>query len=121
MAETPFGKVEGTGGMLQVLREPPAPVMKWSDFEIHKYITIVITALNNKVSNETFKPQSLTHTHTDFAHVTLFEQGLRLLILERIMVSRRLKPSSEMAQWLAVVKKFDPIRDELRKANINLI
>jgi hypothetical protein len=78
-----------------------------------------MSALQNKVADRNAPPtQSKTRTNADLAHITLVEQGLRLLVIERIMKARKQPFPPQMSDWLRTVRMSAPIIAVLRGAGL---
>ena len=76
---TPFGV--GIPGALDALKAPVPSVGVLNNTELERYLRIVLDAFQRKIADRNMQPTiSKTRTNADLAHITLVEQGLRLLV-----------------------------------------
>ena len=94
---SPFGT--GIPGALDALKKAVPDVTIVNDAEIASYLRVVVGALQNKIADRTTPTKSTARTNADLAHITLVEQGLRLLVLERIMKARNQPIPPQMFGW----------------------
>jgi hypothetical protein len=115
---SPFGT--GILGALHALKGPVPPTNIVNDAELERYLRIVLDALQNKIADRSAPlTQSKTRINADLAHITLVEQGLRLLVIERIMKARNQPPPARMSDWLRTVRMSAPVIAALRGAGLH--
>lgn len=117
MSPSPFGT--GISGALAALKKPTPSVAKLPNGDLDQYLRIVLDALHSKIADRSMgSPMSKVRSSTDIAHFTLVEQGLRLLVLERIMQARNVNMPARMVDWLVTLKMSTHVADALRGAGL---
>jgi len=113
---TPFG--EGVDGAIDALINPLLTEDALPHHILKEHLRIVVQALDLKIADRNFLINSPTVSHTHTAFVTLMQQGLRLLVLERYHKARKLAIYPEMAGWLTLIKTSECIRTALNARGI---
>lgn len=114
---SPFGT--GISGALDALKKAPPDSRMVNDAELASYLRVVVAALQNKIADRNVPPtQSNARSNADLAHITLVEQGLRLLVIEKIMKARNQPLPPQMSSWLRTVRMSAPIIAALRGAGL---
>jgi hypothetical protein len=111
---SPFG--EGIRGAVRALKSPVPSTAVLNNVELERYLKIILDTLENKIADRNMQTISKTVPKTDRAHETLVEQGLRLLVLERIMIARNLTVPLRMSNWLRTIRMSAPVIAALRGA-----
>lgn len=118
---SPFGKGDDpVQAAIAVLKSDQVPSREeMSDERLRYYLSVDLGALEEHVSNREKKHTPGSQTSNAFvAHHTFVVQGLRLLILERIVKARNAQPLPNMADWLRIIKISPAIVDKLNAAGI---
>ncbi len=113
---SPFG--QNVSGALKALADAVPDERTLTDDELKQYLRVVLTALDSKISDRDLKVIGKTRTHADVAYVTFVEQGLRLLVLQRIMLTRQLPISPTVQSWVRTIQMSPPISTALSRAGI---
>jgi hypothetical protein len=114
---SPFGT--GISGALNALKKAPPDSTMVNDAELASYVRVVVAALQNKIADRNAPPtQSNARSNADLAHITLVEQGLRLLVIEKIMKARNQPLPPQVSGWLRTVRMSAPIIAALRGAGL---
>jgi hypothetical protein len=111
---SPFG--EGIPGAVRALKSPVPSTAVLNNVELERYLKIVLDTLEGKIADRNMLTISKTVAKADRAHETLVEQGLRLLVLQRIMIARNLTVPLHMSIWLRTIKMSAPVTVALRGA-----
>lgn len=116
-SDSPFGS-DSQGAVNELKKEPPSREAL-TDERLGVFVDVVLRTLDGQVADRDMKPTgSPTSNVADRAHRAFVVQGIRLLVLERIILARGAKPLPRMAKWLAVIKVSAPVADALRKGGV---
>jgi hypothetical protein len=115
---TPFGL--GHSETLAAFKLPPPDREKLTDDALADFVRRTVSALDSSVSDRKRPHYSPTVTVVEQADRSLRQQGIRLLLLERIMLDRKIAALPAVQDWLRVIKMSPSIIVELSDAGISL-
>jgi hypothetical protein len=114
---SPFG-TSWPGAIDALTKEVPSRE-ELTDERLNYFTNIVLQTLDNQIADRNMNLViSKTADVAGRARDALLVQGLRLLVLDRIIRARDAQPLPRMTKWVAIVRTSSNVVDKLRSAGL---